>query len=107
MESLKVKLDWDAIEKRHPCLNRKKDKGPVIEGLGVDITACIEQNQLPTGDTPVIYNSLQANEVSGRVNCVFDALNNEIKAAGFASSASGAVGASVGASGRASVAPSE
>lgn len=107
MDSLKVKLDWDAIEKRHPFLNRKKDKGPVIQGLGVDITACIEQNQLPTGDTPVVYNSLQVNEVSGRVNCVFDVLNNEIKAAGFASSSSANVGASVGASGRASTAPAE
>lgn len=106
MESLKQKLDWDAIEKRYPYLNRRKDKGPVIQGLGVDINACIENNQLPTGDTPVIYNCLQINEVSGRVNCVFDALNAEIKHAGFASSAS-ASGAAVGASGRASVAPSD
>lgn len=106
MESLKVKLDWDALEKRYPHLNRKKDKGPVIQGLGVDINACLEMDQMPTGDAPVIYNSLQISEVSGRVNCVFDALNSEIKAAGFAASAS-ASGAAVGASGRASVAPSE
>lgn len=106
MESLKQKLDWNAIEKRYPYLNRRKDRGPVIQGLGVDINACIVNDQLPTGDTPVIYNSLQINEVSGRVNCVFDALNAEINHAGFAASAS-ASGASVGASGRASTAPSE
>ena len=106
METLKQKLDWDAIEKRQPFLNRRKDRGPVIQGLGVDINACIVNNQLPTGDTPVIYNSLQLNEVSGRVNCVFDALDNEIKHAGFAASAS-ASGAAVGASGRSSTASSE
>lgn len=100
----RVNLDWDVIEKNFPTINRKKDRGPCIQGLGVDLTAAIEQNTLPTGEYPVVYNELQISEVSGRVNCLFDALDNEIRASGFAASAQGG---SVGASGRASVQSSE
>lgn len=102
--SPKIKLDWDVIEKNYPTINRKKDRGPVIQGLGVDLNAAIEQNLLPTGDVPLIYNELQISEVSGRVNCIFDALDAEIRAAGISASAQGG---SVGASGRASVDSSE
>lgn len=100
----RIKLDWDVVVKNHPTINPKKDRGPVIQGLGVDINSCIEQNQLPTGDVPVIYNELQISEVSGRVNCVFDALDAEIRASGISASAQGG---SVGASGRAAVDSSE
>ena len=102
--SCRVKLDWDVIEKNFPTINRKKDRGPCIQGLGVDLNAAIEQNTLPTGDIPVVYNELQISEVSGRVNCLFDALDKEIRASGFAASAQGG---SVGASGRAATQVSE
>lgn len=102
--SPKIRIDWDVVEKNFPTLNRKKDRGPVIQGLGVDLNACIEHNQLPTGDVPLVYNELQISEVSGRINCVFDALDAEIRASGISASAQGG---SVGASGRASVQSSE
>lgn len=102
--SPKIRIDWDVIEKKFPTINRKKDRGPVIQGLGVDLNACIEHNQLPTGDVPLYYNELQISEVSGRINCVFDALDAEIRASGISASAQGG---SVGASGRASVQSSE
>lgn len=102
--SPKIRIDWDVVEKNFPTINRKKDRGPVIQGLGVDLNACIEHNQLPTGDVPLVYNELQISEVSGRINCVFDALDAEIRASGISASAQGG---SVGASGRASVQSSE
>ena len=46
----KIKLDWDAIANKYPTLDRNRDKGPVIQGLAVDITAAMLKNELPTGN---------------------------------------------------------
>lgn len=92
----KIKLDWDAIAKKYPTLDRNRDKGPVIQGLAVDITAAMLKNELPTGEIPVTFNELQISEVSGRVNDKFDALDQEIRMAGFAASAQGGTTGSQG-----------
>lgn len=92
------KIDWDAVIKKHPTLDRYRDRGPVIQGLAVDITAAMLKNELPTGEIPVIYNELQLSEISGRVNDKFDALDAEIRMAGFAASAQGGTTGSQGVS---------
>ncbi len=94
----KIKIDWDAVNKKYPTLDRNRDRGPVIQGLAVDITAAMLKNELPTGEIPVTYNELQMSEVSGRINDKFDALDNEIRMAGFAASAQGGTTGSQGVS---------
>ena len=94
----RIKLDWDAISKRYPTLDRNRDRGPVIQGLAVDITAAMLKNELPTGEIPVTFNELQISEISGRINDKFDALDQEIRLAGFAASAQGGATGSQGVS---------
>lgn len=96
--SQKIKIDWDAVIKKYPTLDRNRDRGPVIQGLAVDITAAMLKNELPTGEIPVTYNELQLSEISGRVNDKFDALDMEIRMAGFAASAQGGTTGSQGVS---------
>lgn len=99
-----IKLDWDALKKKYPTLQPKKDRGICIQGLGVNITQCILGNQLPSGQNPPIYNSLSIEEVSGRINDKFDMLGKEIRVAGLAINTTGG---HVGASGAPITSPTE